>query len=241
MIERLKQSMQALEMLSRAQDVTANNLANINTPGYKAQKLFYQAFQKAVNGQVVDIPDAQETANSESGDMKKTGNPLDVAINGKGFFLVNAKGQNVMSRNGRFHIDSQGYLRDSNNAYVQGKSGTIYLPEMQNNPNAKLQISKDGTIKLNGSVVDQLQLVKVPNYQDLKRLDNAYMTTKDGSLPQVDNQSTVAQGYYESSNVDPLKEMISMTTNMRLFQTQQKTMQTMDQILGQVASQLGKF
>ncbi|HKI45267.1 MAG TPA: flagellar hook basal-body protein [Balneolales bacterium] len=241
MIERLKQSMQALEMLSRAQDVTANNLANINTPGYKAQKLFYQAFQKAVNGQVVDIPDAQETASSESGDMKKTGNPFDVAINGKGFFLVNSNGQDVMSRNGRFHIDSQGYLRDSNDAYVQGKSGTIYLPEMQNDPNAKLQISKDGTITLNGSVVDQLQLVKVPNYQDLKRLNDAYMTTKDGLPPLADNESTVSQGFYESSNVDPLKQMIAMTTNMRLFQTQQKTMQTMDQILGQVTSQLGKF
>lgn len=233
--------MQALEMLSHAQDVTANNLANINTPGYKAQKLFYQAFQKAVNGQVVDVPVAQETANPESGEMKKTGNPFDVAINGKGFFLVNYGGNEVMSRNGRFHVDPQGFLRDSNDAYVQGKSGSIYIPELQNDPNAKLQISKDGTIKLNGSVVDQLQLVGVSNYQNLTRLNNSYMTTKDGSIPPADNKSTVAQGYYESSNVDPLKEMIAMTTNMRLFQTQQKTMQTMDQILGQVTSTLGKF
>ena len=241
MIERLKQSMQALETLSRAQDVTANNLANINTPGYKAQKLFYRSFQKAIDGKIVDVPETQETASSQSGQLNKTGNPFDVAINGKGFFMVNYDGRPAMSRNGRFHIDKNGFLRDSNDAYVQGRSGSVYIPEMQNEAGAKLQISKDGTIKVNGSIVDRLQLVTTSSYQNLKRLNNTYMETKDGTMPQPDNESTVSQGFYESSNVDPLKEMISMTTNMRLFQSQQKTMQTMDQILGRVVSSLGKF
>ncbi len=237
--------MQALQTLSRAQDVTANNLANINTPGYKAQKLFYQAFQKAVNGQQVDVPDTLETASSVSGEMQKTNNPLDMAINGKGFFLVNYDGRSVLSRNGRFHVDSKGFLRDSNDAYVQGKAGSIYIPELRsgatNAADTKVQISKDGTIRINGAVVDQLQLASVQDYQNLSRLNNSYMTTKDGSNPLPDTQSTVSQGFYESSNVDPLKEMISMTTNMRLFETQQRTMQTMDQILGKVTSELGKF
>lgn len=245
MIDQLRQSMRALETLFQAQGVTANNLANINTPGYKAETLFFNAFQKAVDGRTVAIPQAQDTTSPAVGEMQKTDNPLDVAINGKGFFLVNDDGRVVLSRDGRFHIDSEGFLRDSNNAYVQGKTGAIYLPDLRDGSpgaaNAHLKIAKDGTISINGVQADKIQLAKVSDYDNLKRLGDSYMTTKDGSPPLPDTESTLSQGFYETSNVNPLKEMIAMTTNMRLFESQQRTMQSINEILGKVTTSLGKF
>lgn len=246
MIDRLKYSMRALQMLSRSQEVTANNLANINTPGFKRDKLFFQAFQAQVEGQNVKDPSPYQRINLEAGGLESTGNDFDFAISGEGFFQVNYEGQDMLSRNGRFMLDSEGFLRDENGGYIQGGSGDIFLPQLLNstqleNKTLKFEVAKDGAIRINDEVVDKLRLVKATSSEFLERKTNSYLTIKDGLEPEPDFESMVNQGFFETGNVNPLQEMISMTTDMRLFESQQRQLRTNDELLGRVTNNLSRF
>ena len=86
MIDRLTHSMQALQRLMKAQEVTANNIANLNTPGFKSDKLFYHSFIEQLNGETSSVVRPQQTINMAQGNFESTENPFDLAIEGQGFF-----------------------------------------------------------------------------------------------------------------------------------------------------------
>lgn len=246
MLERLRYSMRAMQVLSRTQEVVANNLANLNTAGFKKDKLFFHAFQDQVNGQQMRGTETNQMINIAPGEFKQTGNPFDLAIEGNGFFEVEHEGQTFMTRSGRFRLDSQGYLRDENNAYVKGMRGAIHIPEvidmdMMENQEKILEIAKDGTIRLNDMALDKIKLVKVENLEDLQRQTNSYFKPTDGTqvLPAIN--SSMTQGFYETGNIEPLEEMSNMMTSLRLFESQQKAMRSMDDILSNVTQNLGRF
>jgi|AntRauTorcE11897_2_1112592.scaffolds.fasta_scaffold35839_1 flagellar basal body rod protein FlgG len=245
MIDRLKFSMKAMQMISRYQDITANNLANINTPGYKKDQLFFNAFQEQLNGQNVSDPIANQQLNLEPGSLESTGNLFDFAIQGNGFFNINYEGQEMMSRNGRFSLDGDGFMRDENGGFVQGMSGDIFLPQINDLRNESQQVNidvgKDGTIRINDEIVDKIQLVTVDDPSQIQRRTHSYLQAQPGVDVYDDPDSLVNQGFYESGNVNPLEEMIAMSQNMRLFESQQRAMQSNDEILQKVTTQLGKF
>lgn len=246
MIERLQQSMQAMELLSRAQEVVANNLANINTPGYKADKLFYHAFTEMVNGKPVEETQAYQTVDMDQGRLESTGNPYDFAIQGKGFFQVEQNGQLLLTRNGRFHVDSSGYLRDEHNGYVMGDSGAIQIPSLSqtgsgNNGDNKPEVAKDGTIRMNDEIIGKLSLVQVTDTSQLQRMAGTYFKPESKGLIEPDTSSQVNQGYYEQGNVNVLSEMVSMTKNFQLFESQQRAIRATDQSLSETTTKLGNF
>lgn len=246
MIDRLKFAMKAMQMVSRSQEITANNLANINTPGYKKDALFFEAFQAQMKDQTVRDPLAHQRINIEDGSLEQTGNDFDFGISGPGFFQINKDGENMLSRNGRFHLDGEGFLRDENGGFVQGSGGDIYLPQLLNlnqlqSLNLKFEVAPDGSIRINDEIVDQIQLVKVEDPTVLERKSGPYLGVKDGYVTEVDSSSTISHGYYESGNVNPLEEMISMTTNMRLFESQQRNIRAIDDNLGRVTNGLSRF
>ena len=233
-------------MLSRTQEITANNLANINTPGFKKDKLFYNAFQEQLHGQTLNAPQIEQFLNLEPGTVEPTGNPFDFAIEGDGFFEIEYEGETFLSRNGRFHIDAEGNLKDENGGFVQGVGGPINIPEFtrsgaQESEQPKMEVAKDGTVRLNDLVVGQIKLVKVDDLQGLERRTNSYLAIRPGTSTQDDTESLISQGYYESGNVNPLQEMISMTTNTRLFESQQRNMRTTDELLSRVTGRLSRF
>lgn len=238
--------MKALQILSRTQEITANNLANINTPGFKKDKLFFHALQAKIQGLDMKDPIPHQILNIEPGSLEATGNPFDFAISGDGFFKVNHEGQEFLSRNGRFFVDRDGFLRDENSGFVQGAGGDIFIPQIVDSglltaEQIKLEVAKDGSIRLNNEVIDKIQLYKVNDLQQLQRRSNSYITVDDATLIDIDDESAVNQGFYESGNVNALEEMIAMTTNMRLFESQQRLMRTTDEILGRVTNNLGRF
>lgn len=247
MIDRLKHSMNALQMLARVQEVTANNLANINTPGFKADKLFYRAFSKELHGRQVAGVEAHQTVQMQQGIFESTGNTFDLAIEGEGFFEVEHDGKLFLTRNGRFSVNQEGYLIDDAGAFVQGHGGAIQLPQYTQSQTAEQQIdievTKDGTIQIDDIAQDRIKLVRVDNVQSLERGSNTYFKLPEDAQQKqlVDEQSNVVQGFYENGNVEPLAEMVDMTSNMRLFESQQKAMQTTDEILSQVTTRLGRF
>lgn len=245
MVDRLQYSMQALQMFMRAQEVTANNLANINTPGFKGDQLFYRAFQDelgAGNGSGIQT---LQTLRMQQGSLESTGNPFDFAIEGDGFFLIQNDNGSFLSRDGRFELNREGFLVDQNGGRVQGEGGAIHLPQFVNSgsgsQNINIEVAKDGTIKVEGTVVDKLQLVTVDDISSLERRTNAYLAIQGEDQMRMDQDSQIAQGFYETGNVNPLQELLDMTRNLRMFETQQRAMRTTDEMLSQATRQLGRF
>ncbi|MCW9705358.1 flagellar hook-basal body protein [Fodinibius salsisoli] len=245
MIDRLQAQMQAMQMLMKMQDVTANNLANINTPGFKGSNTFQNMVQKRIDGKMVTQAVPQQQVDMQQGVLEPTGNPLDFGIKGKGFFVVeNGEGAHL-SRDGRMHFNSNGFLVDENGSRVMGDSGPIYMPEYlkatgRDGDEATLDVADDGTIRLDGEVFDRLRIVQVEDTSKLERRGNNYLSAPEEAMAD-DSSSKVMQGYYESSNVDPLTEMVDMMKTTKMFESQQRAMTTTDQMMGRATQQLGKF
>ncbi|MEX2404738.1 MAG: flagellar hook basal-body protein [Balneolales bacterium] len=245
MIDRLSHSMQSLQRLMQSQEVTANNLANLNTPGYKADKLFYHSFMEQIEGETVTKVMPGQTINMEQGHFESTTNPYDLAIEGNGFFQVELEGQNLLTRNGRFRLDADGYMVNEQGAYVRGGNGIVHIPPMTHTNMADnevdVEIMKDGTIMLNGLVHDKINLMTVDRVEQLERHSTGYFTVPTNVDLYADEESSMLQGYYEAGNVDPLNELMAMITNATMFEAQKNAMTTTDELLSRATNTLGKF
>lgn len=246
MLDRIYMQMQAMQVLQRSQDVTADNLANINTPGFKGNKLFYRMMTENMNGTEIRRAVPMSQVNLDQGILEPTGNEFDVAINGKGFFKVMDGEQEMLTRDGRFSLNSDGFLVNNNGAKVMGDSGPIQLSDLfqKNNENGgpnRLEISKNGSILINGNPLDKLQIVTVDDPAILERQGSTYFTVKDEIELSDDGVGMVMQGYFEKGNVQPLTEMVDMMRNMQMFESQQRAMKTTDGMLGQATSRLGRL
>lgn len=224
----------------REQERIANNLANANTVGYKRHRTFTETLDEFVDieGGPQSARSSGEWAALDQGAMETTGNPLDVAIRGEGFFVLNddATGEARYSRAGRFALDADGLLRDPAGHTVQGDGGPIQLPPTSES----IKIAKDGTIEADGQPIGRLRIVGFEAPEELQRLDGAAFDAA-GMEPVNLDPPSVVQGHLEGSNINPISEMTDMITHFRHFETQQKLLQTSDQILGHITRELGKF
>lgn len=253
MIDRFTAQMQAMQMLSKAQDVTADNLANINTPGFKGSSIFYRLFQEGVDGEMTTSTQAMQMINLEQGVLEPTGNQFDFGISGEGFFVVEEEGSEEMddqiylTRDGRFQIDSEGYLVNSRGARVQGHSGEIRVQSYfqsagKDGHEPVLEVAKDGTIRVDGIAHDRIQIVNINNPEMLERRGHAYFSINEDHIQYDEgNVGSIMQGYYEKGNVDPMQEMVDMMKTMQMFESQQRAIQSSDETLSQAINQLGKF
>jgi len=200
-----------------ALEVTANNLANLNTPGYKGQLEFYRSLDasmanhhltplnQAVNNYGVLGGSAVDT---RAGEFQKTGNDLDLAMEGAGFFTVKRPEGIQYTRNGNFHTDAAGNLLTATGDAVMGDLGPIQLP------GGTIAISSDGTISQNGAVVATLKLVKFNPETPLTAKGSSYYTAPAGSEEPADDPR-LTQGTLESSNMNPVSGTIDLMTLQR--------------------------
>ncbi|WP_131751153.1 flagellar basal-body rod protein FlgF [Legionella erythra] len=216
------------------QNVTANNLANANTPGFKAD--LFQAESMFVVGpaiidQALPIEEANGTNFSQGGIMT-TGRDLDVAIQGPdGWFSVqDAQKKEAYTRAGDFHLTSTGMLVTASGLPVLGDGGPISIP-----PAKSINIGNDGTISivpLDGdprevSVIDRLKVVKIEPKNLTKGLDGLMHLPGGAAVP--DPAIRVVNGALEGSNVNAVTEMVNMIAAGREFEAQLKVMQTVDE------------
>lgn len=224
------------------QTATANNLANANTTGYRAEQAQFRALPVYGNAVPSSAYTAVQgnTADLSQGPINHTGRALDVAIKGPGWIGVQASnGDTAYTRNGDLQVSSTGILTTSDGHPVLGSGGTpLSLPPMQS-----VQIGADGTVSgvpVGGQpdaqvVVGRIQLVNPPATQMQRGADGLFRDTQGPA--QTDGTVELAVGALEGSNVSPLKSMIQMLDNTRAFEIQTKLMQTVDQN-HQAASQL---
>jgi flagellar basal-body rod protein FlgF len=189
-------------------EVLANNIANLSTPGFKAEKMMFQEYlSKSPDGSdpssyVVSQGNARDMS---QGPMTHTSNPLDIALNGAGFLTVTTPSGNQYTRNGHLQLDSQGELVTSAGFVVQGDGGSpIVIPAGA----GSITIGKDGTVATDKQTIGKISVVNFDNPQLLAETQGGLFTTTQAAQPVTG--TNVEQGTIEDANIQPVVEMTKL-------------------------------
>ncbi|MFQ3610414.1 MAG: flagellar basal-body rod protein FlgF, partial [Fimbriimonadales bacterium] len=225
----------------KAQDVLANNLANLNTTGFKADRPVFQAvYERQIyrwegNG---SAPIGSLSAGAllsttftdfQPGALQITGNPLDVAIEGNGFFAIQTPQGVRYTRQGAFQLNAEGTLTTREGYPVLSQQGQpIRVPRA-----ASLVIGEDGTLQANGTPIARLQIVQ----GELTKSPDGYFVGNATPAPTV----RLVSGALEMSNVNMVREMVSMIELIRAYESHQRVVQTHDETLGRAINDLARI
>jgi len=217
----------------RHMDIFAQNMANANTTGFKKERISFRDFLIPVDNNPGTADDGRamsvmstELTDFSPGNHIKTGNPLDVAINGEGFFALD---DNKYTRNGNFEISSDGYLVTHDGTRVLGSGGPIAIQ------GSKVEINSSGEIFVDDISEGTLRIVDFQDKSVLTKLSGGIFQTDE---PSDDVDAKVSQGFIESSNVDILREMVQMINALREFESYQKMIRTYDEAASQTTNDL---
>lgn len=209
-----------------------HNLSNATTDGFRAElhRLRAVPVQSPALPTRAFVVDASVANDFTPGALQATGRPLDMAINGKGWFAVQTPNGEAYTRGGHFEVDANGQLVNERGMPVLGDGGPIALP-----PDHRYEVAPDGTVSavpISGSrnaaqVVGQLKLVN-PDEAQIRRGDDGYFRLASGDPADVDPNVRVAGGFVESSNVNIVEQMVQMMSLARHFETQTKLLTTLD-------------
>jgi flagellar basal-body rod protein FlgF len=224
---------------AQALELVANNLANLSTTGYRGQQTTFRSLLAgssavSINPLNVAINNFGVLSGSRldlrQGSPVSTGNPLDVAIGGSGFFTVQSPQGVFYTRDGSFHLTSTGQLVTTQGNAVLGEQGPVIVP------NGNVAISSDGTISVDGNVVDKLRLAEFPPGTNFTALGNATYAVPEGSAL-VAADSSVRQGMLEGSNVTPMEGVVQLIAVQRNSEMMSRALSALDGELNQVAVQ----
>jgi flagellar basal-body rod protein FlgF len=212
----LRARMESLELL-------ANNVANASTGGYKADREFYSVYTSA-DQEDTDLPSTMPViekhwTDHSQGILHSTGSPLDVALDGKGFFAVDGPRGPLYTRNGSFRLAPDGRLTSSDGYSVRARGGAPVVLDASRN----LEIAADGTVTQDGAVVGQLEIVDFDSTAGLAKQGSNYFRLTDAKVqPSAPSATSVAQGQLESSNTGAAESAVRLVGVMRQFEMLQK-------------------
>ena len=260
-------------------DEIANNLANVDLTGYKKDTAIEKAFPELLIRRMSDdgvyrfpmgsvdttpivgrlgtgVETNEVYTNFEQGAMKQTENDFDLALESGGFMTVQTAGGERLTRNGAFHVNTDGYLVTKTGDFVLGENGPVKLKK--NN----FVIDQDGTIWQNATFaeddkrlvsqqenqweniekVDRLRLVDVKRERYLQKQGNSYWrATEESGAAEIigpDARPKIRQGFLEGSNVNAVTEMVEMIEVNRAYEANQKLIQTEDSLLGKLLNEV---
>lgn len=238
MIKGIHTSAMAMRQGILRQEITANNLANAGTTGFKRDRLFAQELTSAQGEPVSSNPLAKNISQwteFSQGAFVPTSENLDFALQNKGFFALSDGQNEYYTRNGHFQTNAEGLLVDVQGRAVQGDGGNITLP------NGLVTVSADGRITVNGVVVDRLRVVNFENPETLRKAGaSAFVKSPETGSDVPAESPVVRQGFLENSNVDTVKEMVEMISTARNYEINAKLLTSQDDTLRQVVGDLGK-
>jgi flagellar basal-body rod protein FlgG len=239
MLEGLYSAAAGMAAQQERMDSLANDVANVNTPGYKRLRVAFRdlVYQQSGRGAQPNVRTGSGSAASTlgrgqaQGVLQQTGNPLDLAIQGPGFFQVRRpNGQIGLTRDGNFRLDGTGRLVNQEGALVQP---AITAP--RGTDASQLQIARDGTVSIGaGRPLGRIQVVNVTSSDGLQPLgDNVFaITAQSGPARAAGRGTGIAQGTLEMSNVQMGDAMVDMMDAQRSFELASKAINMQDQILG---------
>ena len=217
----------ALRYYERKQEIVANNLANVSTNGFKAQRVF----AKLLDG---IAPAAESGSDFSVGPLRQTANPTDVAVDGQGFFVVSTPDGERYTRGGSFRLDEKHQLVDNDGRPLLGTKGPIKLLD------APIEIDQKGEVKQNGQIVDTLRMETAPKGTDVQRQGESLWIPPANKEVLKPADRAVKQGYIEESNVNSMSALIDMVSVQRAYASVQKSIIEMDHTNETVATQIAK-
>ncbi len=221
-------------------DAITNNLANASTPGFKAERLVQRAVPVGTappSDTAVPTPITKGTLETDftQGPIESTGNPLDIALSGPGFLVVDGPQGERLSRRGNLALDTEGFLTTSDGARIQGDGGDLHLG------NGPIAIGADGTLRAGDLTVGKLRLVTVADPSALVREGGTTFAAGGQALTDADAGGVyVLQGSLEGANLSPVENLVALIDTMRGFEAYMQAAQRLDQATGKAISDVGK-
>ena len=241
-------------------EVITNNLANVNTAGFKADGLAFQLESSRINQVQAEEPAPNATqpkANQEipqyndlmpasmhltgytdfsDGPAQQTGNPLDVALEGDGFFSIRTPSGVNYTRQGSFSLNREGALVTSDGYPVMGEGGELII-EGDN-----VAIDEEGYVSVDGNEIGRLRVVTFRNLKGLAKVGSSlFKPMNPNTVPQSAENTIIKQGYLESSNVNAIRMMTDMIAEMRMVEAYQKMIRTADTANTKAINELGRI
>ncbi|ANC91739.1 flagellar basal-body rod protein FlgF [Azospirillum humicireducens] len=224
--------------LRRQLDVTSNNIANVNTTGYKNQRMLFTEFleKPGLHEKVSFVQDRAVVRDLSNGAMTQTGNPLDLALTGQGYFTVDTASGPRYTRAGNFHLNDQRQLVDAGGLPVLANNGQpITIPA----GTSDVKVSGDGTVATELGPVGKLNIVTFKNEQLMTEVGNGLYVTDEQPEP-APAETKVAQGLLEGSNVKPVVEMTQMIELQRQYMSAQRMMDNEHERIRTMLQRLGR-
>lgn len=244
----------------RVLEILSNNLANLNTNGFKADKV---SFEKLVPepfknydsplppaNYKLDFNEMMPLAGNElsyvgiadvsrdqtQGPAVQTDNRTDLMLEGKGYFTVNTREGNRLTRNGSLSLNTDGVLTTKTGDPVMGVKGLIYVQQ------GDFEVNQQGEVFQNGKIIDRLLIQEVANESNLERVGSNYYfhNGPDEDLSPVANPQ-VSQGYVEGSNVNAIQNLTAMILSHRSYEAYQKAVSNYDQMMEKSSNTLGEI
>lgn len=235
-------------------DVISNNLANVNTTGFKKDRSIFRAFPEmnihrfddpvpagidkkvdpkpfiGVIGTGVQLDEIN--TDFSQGSLKITSNPLDLSIRGEGFFEVQTPGGVRYTRDGSFSLDREGYMITKEGHRVLGQNGPLHLSRDRD-----LKINGRGEVFSNGQMLDRIRVVSFQDNELTKEGDNLYVS----NAQPMEANSEIVQGALEEANLNTVTEMVDLISAFRAYEASQKVIRTHDETLEKAVNEIARL
>jgi flagellar basal-body rod protein FlgG len=234
--------------------ILTNNLANANTVGFKADRPVFQveplpevvgplADSAAAPAAMMPLNHLQGRDSAQTrlsavhtdftqGGLRTTGNPLDVALEGRGFFAVQTADGVAYTRQGTFSLNAEGVVVTAQGLPVLGDNGPLRLPP------GKIEIDASGQVRVGSTVVDRLKVVDFPQPYALEKQGDALFRTAVPNPPATTANAVVRQGALETANVEPVRLLVSVMETSRAYEAYQKVIQAFNDTAGRAVNDI---
>jgi flagellar basal-body rod protein FlgF len=236
-------------------EVVANNLANLNTAGFKRDNVSFQAYLINNAGSPAPVnPPYPQTASPESfwveyksrtdfspGFLRQTGNPFDLALNGKGFFSVQSPDGELYTRRGNFTLSPDSVLVTQEGWPVMGDGGEIRVTGGNSNRrDLEVIVGEDGVLQVNGSKVGRVRVSDFSATDGLTKVSGCYFKAGSGGGAEPIEDFRMAQGFLEMANVEAVQLMTEMIEIHRGYQSYQRVIQAIDELNSKSINEVGR-
>lgn len=228
----------------RKMDVISNNLANVNTPGFKKDSMSFEGLlagninPPAVPQGTTADPILQKEniyIDYASGPVTQSGNPLDISLDGEGFFAVTTPDGTAYTRQGNFRTSADGTVVTSDGYPLQGNGGTPIRIQ-----GSRIEIDAKGGVVVDGTPSGTISVVDFEKPYNLTKIGSALFIPTDPQAATKAAKAQLQQGHIEGSNVDSISEMVQLIETNRYFETCSKVIKGFDDIAAKAANDLGR-
>ncbi|HEY0970388.1 MAG TPA: flagellar hook-basal body protein [Gemmatimonadales bacterium] len=227
----------ALRYWERRQEVVSHNLANVSTDGFKGER----AFARLLDG---SLPAVDAQTDLRAGTLRPTGNPLDLAMAGDGFFVMDTPDGERLTRGGAFRLDEQGRVVDHAGNALLGDGGPIVVDtegrETHTTAEQLVVVDRDGEVRVGDRVAGRLRVETIPPGTRLEHAGGNLFVPPADRAPAIDGEREVRQGAIEESNVGSVSALVEMISVQRAFASVQKAMTTLDDARGTLVTEIGR-